>query len=1204
MNKLARKMMVLAGVVLVGIAEAFGFQYTVYPYEVPAGKLGVSIGAEYARSGMELELGKWYTNMEVCKKYADDHDIPLLAVWGNSGCIHCWYTEECFTKDAFKEWQAGNDAGQVILCFMAGGETGLPDQANSTWYNWMWKDGGRKLGSFPFVVMWWKSKGVNVRMTGDEFCANIKNGDPLALNTSYLSFAENTVPTRIANFTKRLEKAFEGWSPVKYTGGVFADGTGTANDRLEIESGTTSVTLNLVRDARYAGTISTNVLTVTYPAGKGGSAAGDTRLLWSAGETAKKVNLAVDTAGLSNGNTISLLLKDENGEGHSTNRIWYVEKAVSESNPLWIGERTAETLQWGEWTMDFDVAKAKAASADGEAYTIVSIEGSLWCPDCNNVDRNFMNIKDGTGANRFEKWARQNNVALVAIDVPSFADAAGSFSSPTLLSRTPYTSTLARAREYPASGASESLLTPMLRSGLGYLTRKGVDDATAAATLERNRRLVTTDVSQGGFHSAADSNPNRTGVPVFVVLDKNGNVKARLTRFASVSPMADVRWDDVIKRFDELLAIARGDHDDGGVLENDFPGAGIDGFTVNGGTASGEISHCDFRDIYRIKDFDGNGFLLVEADGESDANVALSLVRLDANRRKETIATSTGPLSDGVFLAEMIDTAGTVYVEIAGANFDDAFSPTNPNANAFYGYTLNSEVILVPGETRSTASAPEGSDTISLILEEGATYRIEGLADEPGEGLEKTGDNFYVATARDFDYVSLKTASVGGEIVYQLWRPGKVGFTAEKKTVIESAGEVRVDLARTEGTSGAVTVRVSLDADATTLYNSDGVARFEFETTEITWAEGESGTASVAVKVLDDARFDGPGVVALKIEVTADENDDTALGTATYALTVNEDDKQSPGMVAFTGVDPFFSKKQTVYARESEGATIYAERIEIRDGEGDRQRQREDRDRRTGDRHARVGEPQVRAAGRQGDRPRGRQERDGQARLADGRTQGSRRVQHRDGRLRRGRRARVRRRQHVRDAPPLRRRRGRLPRRTERERRAAHVHQALGHPSRRPRGQVRRGGRGARDLGRDDGQGRDLRRHVPGHAEDRQPDRARPHGRDHPFHRRPHGRLLGRLGVQRGRRLRQVAHVQGRSRDERRLAAGHPPGHHPGQGQCEREVRLRGRHDRVRGEELVRVRRGAEHAQGDARGHDEEDGRLVDGSLGGVRRRG
>ena len=332
--------------------EAFGFNKSMYPYELKG--QGAALGCEVARAGDELELGKWYTNFSVVKKYAEDNGIPMLAVWSNHGCVHCWYTDVCFVQDSFKAWQQSSDAGQILYCYMAGGDDTL-DQVNSAAYNWMWHN--KSLSAYPFVALYWKvgnTVKVEQHLTGDAFCA---------AGGKTLSFTDATIPTRVDNITATLDRVFADWSPVKYTGGVFANDEETEGNRLEAESGTTSVTIDLVRDAKAAGEAALNILTATYPAGKGGSAASDTQVRWAAGETAKKVNLPVNTAGLVNGNTITLLLKDENGEGHSTNRIWYVEKEISESNPLWIGERTAETLQWGEWTMDFDVAKAKAASA-------------------------------------------------------------------------------------------------------------------------------------------------------------------------------------------------------------------------------------------------------------------------------------------------------------------------------------------------------------------------------------------------------------------------------------------------------------------------------------------------------------------------------------------------------------------------------------------------------------------------------------------------------------------------------------------------------------------------------------------------------------------------------------------------------------------------------------------------------------------------
>ena len=85
---------------------------------------------------------------------------------------------------------------------------------------------------------------------------------------------------------------------------------------------------------------------------------------------------------------------DAGGEVQDTRTVTFVARANGAENPLWIGERTAETLAFGEWTMDFEAATNKAARAEGEAYTLVAVSGALWCPDCANTERNFLDVAD------------------------------------------------------------------------------------------------------------------------------------------------------------------------------------------------------------------------------------------------------------------------------------------------------------------------------------------------------------------------------------------------------------------------------------------------------------------------------------------------------------------------------------------------------------------------------------------------------------------------------------------------------------------------------------------------------------------------------------------------------------------------------------------------------------------------------------------
>ena len=908
-----------------------------------------------------LTLGVTRNDLTQCIQWAEEFGIPLVAIWSNEGCAHCERLERAMTSEAYL---AHAKASGLIICaiFNSDGKGSIRQSdpegvRNGTGYHWCWGQGNSKIyksiSMFPFVRFYWKKDGqqiVDTLRMGDQVDGNIGTDTSTTTVTdeygTYKYIAGKTSNKAGIYTINYMRNMFPGYVPVKlssYAGGSFVLKESEGH-RLEAEDGTSEISFEMVRDETAAEVATNNIVKVIGPDGK---TAQTVSVTWTAGQTNQTVTVDISKVSFSkDGEKALLVAADANGSEQATNTVTNVAgSGESSANPLWIGERsapktsgklltatTAPALQFGEWTMDLDTAKATAAAAEGDAYTLVSVQGSLWCPDCANVERNFLSVTDKDGNNRFNKWANDNNVALVAIDVPSFTDASGSYARPTLLSRTAYESTLARVSEYPASGADESLTVAAARSGLGYLTRKGVSDETAAAALERNRQLVTTDFSEGGFHSAADSSPYRTGVPIFVVLDKKGNVAARLTRFASVSPMASAKddWDNIIKRFDELLAIARGDNNDGGVLENDFPAKDLPGVDADFGTVKGEISHCDFRDIYRLQNFGGNGLVVIAVDGANDADVSLSLLTLDASGKKRTISTKTGSLIEGVELAEMIETAGDFYVEVSGASYDsNSFNVANAKAGSFYKYELSSAVVLVPGETRSTVKA--AGDTVRVYLEKGKVYRIEGLSDEPGDGVTKIADtdNYYIAGATGNLLLYVKEA--GADITYQLWTPGVVGFKGSARTVTESAGEVFLSIERAEGSSGSVTVNVTLDEEATTLYNSEGKARFEFEPVKLEFQEGWIGTTNVVVKILDDELFDGRGEVVLKLDASS-ENDDITVNGERYVLTVTDDDKQTAGKVAFVDAEPFFARKATVYARESEGATVYAKRVGGADG--------------------------------------------------------------------------------------------------------------------------------------------------------------------------------------------------------------------------------------------------------------------------------
>ena len=235
----------------------------------------------------------------------------------------------------------------------------------------------------------------------------------------------------------------------------------------------------------------------------------------------------------------SLRLLDADGAVAETNAVHFVADEVSARCPLWKTERTAETLDFGEWTADYDAATNKVARADGAAYTLVNVQGSLWCPDCVRTEANFLDLADETGLNRFCAWAKARQIALVAADIPNF-------NGPDVTNRSG--ATLFTREAYMVGGSG--------RSGRAYLSRKAISDEDAQAALTAFHHLASANTAQGGFHRPEDRKANRTGVPIFVLVRKDGTVAGRFTRFAAVSPTEADRghFGAYVQRIEELIA--------------------------------------------------------------------------------------------------------------------------------------------------------------------------------------------------------------------------------------------------------------------------------------------------------------------------------------------------------------------------------------------------------------------------------------------------------------------------------------------------------------------------------------------------------------------------------------------------------------------------------------------------------------------------
>lgn len=911
--KAMKRVVYLAALLLCAVAQAK--EYQVHPED-----MGV-VGKD-----APIVLGQWHLDWATCKAYAERNDMPMIAVWGNHNCVHCWALDSVFTNNDFKAWQQANNAGKVVSCIMFGGENGYPDQQWSEAYMWMRNGAAR---SFPMVCLYWPSKNVK----------KFYYGDAMRGNKAYYKINES-----VPDVIKNMENAFAGWvPPPDYAGGAFAD-PDTVGNRLEFEPGTASVRVGLSRTAKVA----TNVTFVVK--GPTGAQLKSETINWPVNETNKTVELAlsqeIKDACTSDGQQLTLYLR-EGGKDMSTNHVTFVKRDPSAANPKWLGE----SFDFGEWTCDYAAATNKARGATGAAYTLVSIQGSKWCPDCANTDRNFLDVKDGS-ANRFCAWAKEKQIALVSMDVPNY-NASGStpetVASPTLFSKKAFETTLARVREYPQSGADASLTNAIARSGLGYLTRKGATDAQAAEVMAKFHDLAVTNTDRGGFHRPEDTNAYRTGVPIFVLLRKDGTVAARFTRFASASPMAadQANFDNYIKRFEEMLALAAstGNHADPSEIENNYPGDRAISFAANGGTASNELCNADFQDAFKLTGVGGNADQRVLVRGASGAQVSAQFWQKAADGSFSTIGReATGKLSEGVVLTQSFTEGGDYYLLVKGANITNAeFAAANATANNFIGYEVTGSTVLVPQEDRVTANAPAGSDKVTIRLETDTVYCFSGVTTNDNPFLVEVAEAspFRFLTSTEVGDVELKVSTgPGGEITYQAWNPGQVGFAVTARSVPESVNDLRDDwvefkVARTGGKSGRVKARVTVDQGRTTL----DPERYVFQTNalnaaDFTWEDGETSNMTARVKIIDDLFYAGDFKVVFNLEVLASDAGDVGVADrkGTFTLTVVEDDKQEPGTAFFCGTDPGFARKGVVYARASEGARIFAKRVESFDG--------------------------------------------------------------------------------------------------------------------------------------------------------------------------------------------------------------------------------------------------------------------------------
>ena len=438
--------------------------------------VATAIFLPFAIHAADVNLGEWTSDFDAAKAKADSEHVPMLIFWGNPGCPMCALMKEAFETAEFKTWQAER---KIIMLRSEGVMKVKEFVANET-----------KM--FPYMAVYWhKEDGSTIKplFTGRNGMMPVKKG------------------TLARQLIDSVELYISGYQQDD-TDFVLTDGEGS---HLEVVAGETSwIDVPLKRTA--VDTVS-NCLVATD-----GTFAKTNTVDWALGVTSQVVRVIFDVPVSTN---VGLSLISAKGiEIATSGATMRTNLLATISYPLFVGEKTAATLDYGEWTMDLDVAKAKVAAETGNAYTLVNVGGDLWCPNCQQIAEYIYSTDE------FAEWAKSKKVALVSIDQPR------------------------------AGTQQASLLTYVEDSkgvsGAFYRSSKMIDDAAAQAVIARNEQFSFRD------YLLPSTGASRIANPTVLIFNKAGEIVGRVNprRDSVEGGSENYVLDETLARLNELLAMA------------------------------------------------------------------------------------------------------------------------------------------------------------------------------------------------------------------------------------------------------------------------------------------------------------------------------------------------------------------------------------------------------------------------------------------------------------------------------------------------------------------------------------------------------------------------------------------------------------------------------------------------------------------------
>jgi len=97
-----------------------------------------------------ITLGQWHPNLAKAKEYSEQNNIPLVYIWGYTGCSYCTKLDGYIERSAFRAWQADR---KVVMAYVKAGSTATSDEKNFAKYG-----ANGTLYDYPFIAVYWKSK--------------------------------------------------------------------------------------------------------------------------------------------------------------------------------------------------------------------------------------------------------------------------------------------------------------------------------------------------------------------------------------------------------------------------------------------------------------------------------------------------------------------------------------------------------------------------------------------------------------------------------------------------------------------------------------------------------------------------------------------------------------------------------------------------------------------------------------------------------------------------------------------------------------------------------------------------------------------------------------------------------------------------------------------------------------------------------------